>query len=41
LDAALAKALAPRVAQILAEELGIEPGLANFEALADDYARCP
>lgn len=41
LDAALAKALAPRVAQILAEELGIDPGLANFEALADDYARCP
>lgn len=41
LDAALAKALAPRVAQILGEELGIDPGLADFEALADDYAHCP
>lgn len=41
LDAALAKALAPRVAQILQEELGIDPGLAAFEALAEDYARCP
>ncbi len=41
LDATLAKALAPRVAQILNEELGVDPGLAAFEALADDYARCP
>jgi glycerol-3-phosphate dehydrogenase len=41
LDAALAKALAPRVAQILGEELGIDPGLADFEALADDYTQCP
>jgi glycerol-3-phosphate dehydrogenase len=41
LDAVLAKALAPRVAGILSEELGIDPALAAFEALADDYARCP
>ena len=41
LDAALAKALAPRVAEILKEELGIDPGLADFQALADRYARCP
>ncbi len=41
LDAALAKALAPMVAQILNEELGVDPSLAAFEALADDYVRCP
>jgi glycerol-3-phosphate dehydrogenase len=41
LDAALAKSLAPTVAQILRQELGIDPHLDAFEALADQYARCP
>lgn len=41
LDAALAKALAPRVAEILWEEIGRDPGLDDFQALAGDYARCP
>jgi len=37
-DAALAKSLAPRVADILMEELGRDPQLANFLKLADEYA---
>ncbi len=41
LDAALARALAPKVAQILMQELAIDPGLEAFEALADEYAHCP
>ncbi|PUE36919.1 glycerol-3-phosphate dehydrogenase/oxidase [Limnohabitans sp. Hippo3] len=41
LDATLAKALAPTVAQILRQELAIDPGQAAFEALAAEYAYCP
>lgn len=41
LDAALARALAPRVAQILREELAIDPQQQAFEALAEQYAHCP
>jgi glycerol-3-phosphate dehydrogenase len=41
LDATLARSLAPQVAQILREELGLDPQLSAFEALADQYAQCP
>lgn len=41
LDAAMAERIAPRVAVILAEETGREPGLADFLALARDYLRWP
>jgi glycerol-3-phosphate dehydrogenase len=41
LDAALAKAVAPKVAHILRQELGIDPNLQAFQALADAYGRCP
>ena len=41
LDATLAQALAPRVAQILQEELGRNPDLEGFVALAKQYAHCP
>lgn len=41
LDAALARALAPRVAEILREELAIDPQQQAFEALAEQYAHCP
>lgn len=38
LDARLAKTLAPRVAQILEEELGVDPKLSAFLALAEAYS---
>ena len=41
LDAALAKAVAPKVADILRQELAIDPNLEAFQALADAYGRCP
>jgi glycerol-3-phosphate dehydrogenase len=41
LDARLAATLAPRVAQILQEETGIDPGLAEFEALTLHYLELP
>jgi len=41
LDAALAARLAPRVAEILQEELGIDPQLAVFQALAAQYLAVP
>lgn len=41
LDATLAQALAPRVAQILQDELGRNPDLESFVALAKQYAHCP
>ena len=41
LDAALAQSLAPRVAQILHEELGRDPDLQGFMDLARKYAHCP
>lgn len=39
LDAALARALGPRVAAIVREELGRDPGLEAFDALAARYAQ--
>lgn len=41
LDASLASTWAPRVAQVLAQETGIDPRLPEFEALARRYACCP
>lgn len=41
LDAALAQTLATRVAQILREELGLDPDEHGFVALAAQYALCP
>ncbi|MBS0610867.1 MAG: glycerol-3-phosphate dehydrogenase/oxidase [Proteobacteria bacterium] len=41
LDARLAAHLAPRVAAILQEELGLDPQLAAFVALAQQYQRLP
>ncbi|SFD78940.1 glycerol-3-phosphate dehydrogenase/oxidase [Paracidovorax konjaci] len=41
LDARLARSLAPAVAGILQEELGIDPQLTNFEALAAQYLSIP
>lgn len=41
LDAARAQTLAPRVAQILHEELGTDPKQQAFEVLAAQYAHCP
>ena len=41
LDARQAAALAPRVAEILAEELGCDPGLDAFLALAEQYHTLP
>lgn len=41
LDAALAASAAPRVAQILQEETGIDPRLDEFLALARQYGRLP
>ena len=41
LDARLAAELAPRVAAILQEELGRDPRLAEFLALAQQYQQLP
>jgi glycerol-3-phosphate dehydrogenase len=41
LDAALAKSVAPKVAEILRQELAINPNLEEFQVLADEYGRCP
>jgi glycerol-3-phosphate dehydrogenase len=41
LDAELAARVAPRVAHILAQETGEDPGLAAFEALALSYRQWP
>lgn len=41
LDARLAATLAPRVAQILQEETGIDPSLAEFEMLTQHYLELP
>lgn len=41
LDAGLARALAPRVAQLLQEETGVDPQLPEFEALCHQYVRLP
>ncbi len=41
LDAALAARIAPRVAEILREELGIDPKLDSFLAIAQQYATVP
>lgn len=41
LDAGRAAALAPRVAEILQEEIGGDPGLPAFLALAEQYMRVP
>lgn len=41
LDAAIAKAVAPQVADILRQELAINPNLEAFQVLADEYGRCP
>jgi len=41
LDAGRAAALAPRVAEILREEIGGDPGLPAFLALAEQYMRVP
>ena len=41
LDAKLAGSIAPRVAQILQEELGIDPQLDAFSAIAQQYATVP
>jgi glycerol-3-phosphate dehydrogenase len=41
LDARQAAALAPRVAEILAEELGRDPELDAFLALAEQYHTLP
>ncbi len=41
LDARLASQWAPRVAEVLFEETGVPPQLAEFEALTDRYAQCP
>jgi glycerol-3-phosphate dehydrogenase len=41
LDARLAAALAPRVAEILAQETGLEPKEADFLAIAAQYTEIP
>ena len=41
LDAALAGHWAPSVAEVLAQETGMDPKLAEFEALVPQYAHCP
>lgn len=41
LDARLASEWAPRVAQVLTQETGVDPQLSEFEALAARYAQCP
>lgn len=41
LDAALAKTLAGSVAELLAQETGVDPRLADFLALADQYLTLP
>jgi len=41
LDAKLAASIAPRVAEILREELGIDPQLDDFLAIAQQYATVP
>jgi len=41
LDAAMAKALAPAVAALLLEENGVDPKLADFLPLADQYLTLP
>lgn len=41
LDARLAEALAPRVAEIMREETGVDPGLEDFIALARRYQTLP
>ena len=41
LDARLAAQVAPQVAAILAEETALEPDLAGFLALAQQYTHCP
>ena len=41
LDAKLAAALAPRVAEILNEETALPAGLPDFLALADQYSQLP
>lgn len=41
LDAAMAKAVAPQVADILRQELANNPNLEGFQVLADAYGRCP
>jgi glycerol-3-phosphate dehydrogenase len=41
LDARLAAQWAPRVAEVLQQETGVDPKLQEFEALAQRYAHCP
>ena len=41
LDARLASQWAPRVAEVLLQETGMDPHLPDFEALARQYAHCP
>ena len=41
LDAALARTLAAAVAELLAQETGVDPRLADFLALADQYLTLP
>ena len=41
LDARLASQWAPKVAEVLLQETGVDPRLPDFEALARRYAHCP
>jgi hypothetical protein len=41
LDARLASQWAPKVAEVLLQETGVDPQLPEFEALARLYAHCP
>ena len=41
LDAALARSLAARVADLLQEETGVDPQLTSFMALCDQYLHVP
>ena len=41
LDAALARSLAARVADLLQEETGVDPQLTGFMALCDQYLHVP
>ncbi len=41
LDARLASQWAPKVAEVLFQETGVDPHLSDFEALAERYAHCP
>ena len=41
LDAALARAVAPEVAALLAQETGVDPKLEDFLVICDQYLRLP